>query len=44
MRIREVHENPTYRFLSRSAQNASAEFGVKSVSLLAVEERGSREA
>jgi arsenite methyltransferase len=44
MKIREVHENPTYRFLSRSAQNASAEFGVKSVSLLAVEERGSREA
>jgi arsenite methyltransferase len=42
MKVREVHENPTYRFLSRSARNASAEFGVKSVSLLAVAERGSR--
>jgi arsenite methyltransferase len=36
MEIRQVYENPTYRFLSRSAHNASAEFGVKSVSLLAV--------
>jgi arsenite methyltransferase len=30
-----VKENPQYRFLSRSAQGASREYGVKSVSLVA---------
>jgi arsenite methyltransferase len=42
MKVREVYQNSTYRFLSRSAHNASAEFGVKSVSLLAVAQRGAR--
>lgn len=36
--LREERENPSYRFLSRSAQGASLDFGVKSVSILA--ERG----
>ena len=35
MRIVEMRENPQYRFLSESAQEASAEYGVKSISLLA---------
>lgn len=35
MTILEERENPAYRFLSRSAQGASRDFGVKSVSILA---------
>ena len=35
MRVVTVRENPQYQFLSESAQEASVEFGVKSVSLLA---------
>jgi ubiquinone/menaquinone biosynthesis C-methylase UbiE len=35
-RIETMRENPAYAFLSKSAQNASREFGVKSVSVLAV--------
>lgn len=34
--VREERTNPSYRFLSRSAQGASRDFGVKSVSILAV--------
>ncbi len=34
-RIKDVHENSEYRFLSDQAQGASASYGVKSVSLLA---------
>ena len=37
-RVVTVRDNPAYAFLSKSAQNASREFGVKSVSLLAVKE------
>lgn len=36
MRVESVHDHPEYGFLSKSAQNASKDFGVKSVSLLAV--------
>jgi arsenite methyltransferase len=36
----EVKENPEYRFLSKSAQGATRTYGVKSISLLAVKERG----
>jgi ubiquinone/menaquinone biosynthesis C-methylase UbiE len=35
LRITEIRENP-YRFLSQQARNASATYGVKSISLLAV--------
>jgi ubiquinone/menaquinone biosynthesis C-methylase UbiE len=35
-RVQTVRENPEYRFLSRSAQGATHEYGVKSISLLAV--------
>jgi SAM-dependent methyltransferase len=35
LEIRELRENPQYRFLSDSAQDATETFGVKSVSLLA---------
>ena len=38
LRVVTVRENGAYAFLSKSAQNASREFGVKSVSLLAVKE------
>lgn len=38
LRVVAVRDNPQYRFLSRSAQNASRQYGVKSVSLLAVKE------
>lgn len=34
-----VRENPQYRFLSRSAQGASRDYGVKSISLSAVKRR-----
>lgn len=36
LQVRQVRDNPRYRFLSEQAQNASAKYGVKSVSLLAV--------
>lgn len=36
LRLLTVRDNPQYRFLSRSAQNASRQYGVRSVSLLAV--------
>jgi ubiquinone/menaquinone biosynthesis C-methylase UbiE len=35
LKVLAVKENPQYRFLSKSAQGASKQFGVKSVSLLA---------
>ena len=35
MKIVKVRENPQYQFLSKSAQGASRQYGVKSVSLLA---------
>jgi ubiquinone/menaquinone biosynthesis C-methylase UbiE len=35
-KVVEVKENPAYRFLSKSAQGATRQFGVRSVSLLAV--------
>ena len=35
MRVVAIRENPQYRFLSESAQEATEEFGVKSISLLA---------
>lgn len=38
LRVIRTKENPQYRFLSKSAQGASREYGVKSISLLA--ERG----
>ena len=34
--VRELHENPQYRFVSDSAQGATETFGVKSISVLAV--------
>ena len=36
LEVREVRENPQYLFLSDSAQGATATFGVKSISVLAV--------
>jgi arsenite methyltransferase len=36
LRVVRMQENPAYGFLSKSAQGASREYGVKSVSLLAV--------
>lgn len=38
LRVVSVRENAEYRFLSKSAQSATREYGVKSVSLLAVKE------
>ena len=38
LRILSVRENPAYAFLSKSAQGASREYGVKSISLVAVKE------
>jgi ubiquinone/menaquinone biosynthesis C-methylase UbiE len=38
LRVTTLRENPAYAFLSKSAQNASREYGVKSVSLVAVKE------
>ncbi|MCC7417285.1 MAG: methyltransferase domain-containing protein [Acidobacteria bacterium] len=39
LRVVSVRENPAYAFLSKSAQGASREFGVKSISLAAAKER-----
>jgi arsenite methyltransferase len=36
LHVVQVRENPAYRFLSRSAQGASRQYGVKSISLRAV--------
>lgn len=38
LRVIALRENSAYAFLSRSAKNASREYGVKSISLLAVKE------
>jgi arsenite methyltransferase len=38
LRVVRINENPQYQFLSKSAQGASREYGIKSISLLA--ERG----
>lgn len=38
LRVVRIRENPAYAFLSKSAQNASRDYGVKSISLLAVKE------
>lgn len=35
LRVTEVRENPEYRFLSKSAQGASRDYGVRSISLAA---------
>jgi ubiquinone/menaquinone biosynthesis C-methylase UbiE len=36
LRVREVRDNPQYRFISANAQGATRKYGVKSVSLVAV--------
>ena len=36
LNIAKIQENPTYRFISDNARNASRKFGVKSISLLAL--------
>ncbi|MGH8723170.1 MAG: methyltransferase domain-containing protein [Burkholderiales bacterium] len=35
LRVREIRDNPQYRFISQNAQGAAKKYGVKSVSLLA---------
>ena len=40
LRITIVRANPAYGFVSKSAQNASRDYGVKSISLVAVKETG----
>lgn len=42
MEVVEMRGNPQYQFLSKSAQGATEEFGVKSVSILAEKSRTSR--
>lgn len=39
LRVAAAQDNPEYQFISRSAQGASRQYGVKSVSLSAVQER-----
>jgi arsenite methyltransferase len=36
LRVTTMHDNPQYQFLSSSAQGASAAYGIKSISLLAI--------
>jgi ubiquinone/menaquinone biosynthesis C-methylase UbiE len=36
LRVEKIQDNPEYHFISKSAQGASKEYGVKSISLLAV--------
>ena len=36
LKVVSIRENPAYAFLSTSAQNASRDYGVKSISLVAV--------
>lgn len=38
LKIKKIQDNPQYYFLSKSAQGASKDYGVKSISLLAVKE------
>ena len=38
LRIKKIQDNHQYHFISKSAQGASKDFGVKSISLLAVKE------
>lgn len=38
LRVSEVRDNPQYQFISKSAQGATREYGVKSVSLVAMRE------
>jgi len=38
LRVRQVKENPQYRFISTNAQGATKKYGVKSVSLVATKE------
>jgi ubiquinone/menaquinone biosynthesis C-methylase UbiE len=38
LRVQQLHVNPEYRFLSKSARGATEKWGVRSVSLLAVKE------
>jgi ubiquinone/menaquinone biosynthesis C-methylase UbiE len=38
LRVREVRDNPAYRFISENAQGATKKYGVKSVSVIAVKE------
>lgn len=40
LRVTTIRDNPAYAFLSKSAQNASRDYGVKSISLLAIKEAG----
>lgn len=40
LRIMDVRDNPEYRFLSRSARNASDQYGVRSICLMAVKPTG----
>jgi len=37
-RVEKIEDNPQYQFISKSAQGASKEYGVKSISLLAVKQ------
>ncbi len=39
LRVTTMHDNPQYQFLSSSAQGASATYGIKSISLLAIKPR-----
>jgi hypothetical protein len=38
LRVKQVKENPQYRFISTNALGATRKYGVKSVSLLAAKE------
>jgi arsenite methyltransferase len=38
LKIEKIQDNPQYYFLSKSAQGAGKDYGVKSISLLAVKE------
>lgn len=38
LRIRKIEDNPQYYFISKSAQGATKDYGVKSISLLAIKE------
>ena len=38
MRVEKVEDNSQYKFISKDAQGASKQYGVKSISLLAVKQ------
>ena len=38
LRVTHVRDNPQYQFISKSAQGATRDYGVKSVSLVATKE------